>query len=118
MSATRKAVPPAKWIWLPHPGHLCVAFDCNFRMATVVGKYLVSTIGEYYPPPARDTKKPTEIGYGRLYETMVFEAGKDHSDCCGFGQASGSELEMEPYNTALDARAGHLAMCRKWAKKA
>jgi hypothetical protein len=40
---------------MPHAAHLCVGADCRFYMATCVGHYIVSTIGEYIPDaPVRE----------------------------------------------------------------
>lgn len=38
-----------KWIWFPHPAHFICSYDCQFFMATKVGKFIVSTVGEYNP---------------------------------------------------------------------
>ena len=32
-----------------HAGHLIVSDKCRFHLATYVGKYVVSTVGEYWP---------------------------------------------------------------------
>lgn len=93
------------WIWMPHAGHLCVGQDCRFHLATCVGKYLVSTVGEYWPSRGvreihakiHDPQWLAEnfsrkgddfdhaymkrfgyetIGCDRKYETMVFKAKK------------------------------------------
>ncbi|HUX39330.1 MAG TPA: hypothetical protein VMV44_15630 [Rectinemataceae bacterium] len=83
-------------------------------MATKVGKYLISTVGDYFPMNA---EKREEIGYKRFYETMVFKAGKPckADGCrCGMPAIDGQELDFAPYNTAEDAQEGHLAMCEKY----
>jgi len=50
-------------------------------MTTKVGRYLVSTVGDYRP---RDSEKAEELGYQRLYETMVFKASKPcQEEGCG-----------------------------------
>ncbi len=38
------------WIWMPHVGHLCVGHMCRFHLNTYVNGYIVSTVGEYFPP--------------------------------------------------------------------
>ena len=97
-----------KWIWMPHPGHLIVARDCKFSLNTYVGKYIVSTVGEYLPDyqvreifaesrgitlvgkgEARLADYMKKIGYetigsDRKYETMVFHAKKSDDKCCPF----------------------------------
>jgi hypothetical protein len=105
------------WIWFGSPGHFIGGASCRFHMATQVGRYLVSTVGDYYPPfPGTRT----EVGYKRFFETMVFKAGKAcavKSCGCGMPTIDGSELDFEGYNTAGAAQKGHLAMCEKWAAK-
>lgn len=92
------------WKWFGSAGHLIVASHCRFHLCTLVGKYLVSTVGEYWPErgsreihadiydkawlEANRHRKGDdfdaaymkrfgfeEIGHGRKYETMVFRAG-------------------------------------------
>lgn len=87
-------------------------------MATKVGKHLISTVGDYYPMSATERQ---EIGHKRFYETMVFRAGKlcKADGClCGMPTIDGHEIDFMPYNTAKDAQAGHLAMCKKYEGKA
>lgn len=129
------------WLWMPHAGHLIVGNDCRFHLNTYVNGYIVSTVGEYLPSEGgreihakvrgiklegigdareRDFLKKfgyVEIGAGRKYETMVFKAQKSKALCCVWEQESGSELDFEGYNDAGMAAAGHLAMCKKWARK-
>ena len=38
------------WIWMGHPGHLCIAHWCRFHMNTYVNGYIISTVGEHFPP--------------------------------------------------------------------
>lgn len=37
------------WIWMPHAAHFCMGHYCRFHLATYVGGYIVSTVGEYWP---------------------------------------------------------------------
>ena len=101
-----------KWIWMPHPAHFICSRDCRFFLATKVGKFIVSTVGEYFPDRAvREIHAQVydaewlaknkilkgdhfdaeymkkfgyeEIGYGRKYETMVFKAmPRKHKNRC------------------------------------
>ena len=95
----------AKWVWMPHPGHFIGSKNCKFHLNTYVGKYIVSTIGEYWTERrCREIHAEIhdkqwfdenrhrmgddfdhayfekfgweEIGCDRTYETMVFKAGK------------------------------------------
>ena len=126
-----KTIPPDQWEWFGNVAHLCVGQWCRFHMATKVGKYLVSTVGEYVHPRHSGSSEKTEaewlkknwpgedVGYGRKYETMVFEAGAPCADAkcgCGLPSIGGSELDARGYNSAKDAREGHMKLCRKWAK--
>lgn len=86
---------------MPHPAHFICARDCRFFLATKIGKYIVSTVGEYLPDyqireifaetrkvklegkgDARLYDYMKKIGYedlhheGWKYETMVFTARK------------------------------------------
>lgn len=101
--------------WFGHAGHFIAARRCNFHLTTRVGDYLVSTVGDWRLDDG--SKEPTEIGYGRLYETMVFRAGKpcDAEGChCGLPEISGRELDIAGYNTGREARDGHMAMIGKY----
>lgn len=93
------------WIWMPHPAHFICSDKCKFFLSTKVGKYIISTVGEFWPERVsreihaeiRDLawhKKNNsligdeydreyfdrfgyeEISCGRKYETMVFLSKK------------------------------------------
>lgn len=135
-------IPKSEWKWFGTPGHLIVAQYCRFHLCTQVGKYLVSTVGEYVPPDgvreilaksrgivlegrgdARESDWVRKVGYeeigcGRTYETMVFEAGGpcERPGCdCGLPEISGSETDFRGYSVRGDATTGHYEMCEKWA---
>jgi len=135
------------WVWMPHAAHLIVSRHCQFRLATYVGKYIVSTVGEYSPD--RQVKEIhaevhnkewwllknrqlrgdefdnafmvefgfIEIGGGRTYETMVFKAKKSSHKCCPYEASDYSEIDSAGYNDAGDAYSGHLKLCQKWGAK-
>lgn len=104
----------AEWVWMPHAAHLIVGQDCRFHLATKVGDYVISTVGEWRPD---GSDKFMEIGLDRMYETMVFDAIPHDEGCCPFRQAGGNNLDYDGYNDAGDAYRGHMAMCEKWAAK-
>lgn len=133
-----------QWKWFGDPGHFICAFDCRFHLCTQVGKYLVSTVGKYFPDePTReiiaksrgielqgvgDARKQDymdKIGFQNIslnykYETMVFMAGEPCTlpNCnCGLPRTNGSELDVDTYNTAGEATKGHMTMCEKWNLK-
>ena len=105
----------SEWKWFGHVAHFICGKSCQFHLATQVGKYLISTVGEYWPERAvreihakvYDPKWLSEnialkgdyfdaaymqrfgyedIGCDRKYETMVFKAGKP---CAAKGCACG-----------------------------
>jgi len=103
--------------YLGMPGHFIGSARCVWHLTTVVGGYVVSTVGDYRP--FTEDQKPTEIGLGRKYETMVFRAGKPcaRPGCmCGVPDHDGRELDFEAYNTAGEAQAGHEAMVAKYVR--
>ena len=60
------------------------------------------------------------IGCDRIFETMVFEAGKPCAgkECdCGLPAVMGSDLDFKSYNDTGAATKGHMRLCKKWAKK-
>lgn len=130
------------WEWFGNAGHFICGSDCRFHLCTLVGEYLISTVGQYWPDEGvreilaksrgimlsgrgderrNDYMKKIgyeQIGFNRLFETMVFKAGKRCADpdCnCGLPEIASSELDFEGYNTAGDAASGHVRMCHKWA---
>ena len=144
---TRDIVTPREtWEWFGSPGHLIVAQDCRFHLATRVGPWWISTVGEWLPDSSTwdiysgtrgveiegrgDARRADflrkvgfiEIGSGRKYETMVFRVDKERCDeegCECEGQpriAEWGELDSDAYNDARSARDGHMAMCAKWAR--
>lgn len=126
------------WQWFGHAGHFICAQWCRFHLCTLVGQYLVSTVGEYVPDETAreihceargivlegkgdarlaDYMKKVgfqEIGCGRTYETMIFKADEQctRPDCnCGLPEIDGSELWFKGYTSAGDASAGHMEGC-------
>ena len=122
------------WTWMPHSAHLIVGYDCDFHLATEVGGYLVSTVGEYFPDSqvreiiakSKNVKLEgigdrrrfdfykkigyVEIGLGRPYETLVFESSKSGEKCCLFKMKTSKEVDFRGYNTAGDAYNGHMEL--------
>jgi len=107
------------WIWMPHPAHFIGGTDCRFFLATYVGEYIVSTVGQYRPgPPLHERGEDVEIGLDRLFETMVFRAKPTPDAECGctFQIDVAEEVDFAPYNDPKSAAVGHYAMCEKWAE--
>ena len=66
------------WEWFGEAGHACCAHDCLFHMHTHVNGYCVSTVGDYrVRVKNRPAEEPEDVGFNRLYETMVFQIEKD-----------------------------------------
>ena len=114
------------WVWMGRPAHFIAAQSCHFRLATYIpaSKVIVSTVGDYDPAHGNKElqekigKRPVEIGYGRTYETFVFNAVKAE-DCDGCQwHILPSEIDTEPANTANDAAKNHYALCEKWDRTA
>ena len=131
-----------KWIWMPHAGHFIGAKYCRFILNTYVGKYIVSTVGEYWPDYRvrkiiADSRGWTcnkigdywdreyfkkfgyeDIGCDRKYETMVFAAHKSEKyKCCPYEIDVSNQKDFAGYNDADAATKGHMSLCRKWSKK-
>lgn len=127
-----KKLDASKWKWFGDAGHLIVGQWCRFHLTTQVGKYLVSTVGKYWPErgsreihaSVHDPKWLTEnryrkgddfdfhymkrfgyetIGCDRTYETMVFPAGEPcKAKECGCGMPEIGGSEID-YAPANDA---------------
>ena len=136
--------PRDEWEWFGNAAHFICGRDCRFHLATLVGPWLVSTVGEYLPDSnvreflaesrgialegRGDDRRASwmrqvgyeEIGYGRKYETRVFRAGERcASEECGCGLPTAEdwgELDADGYNDAASATQGHYAMCEKYAR--
>lgn len=101
----------ASWVWCGYPGHFIAAADLCFHLNTRIGDYRISTIGDYRPRPGEPM---VEVGCERFFETMVFrvEGEGEH----GNGEvADWSELELVGYQEAIEAEAGHMEVCAKYA---
>jgi hypothetical protein len=103
-----------QWVWAGHAGHLCVVDDCRFHMATRVGMYVVSTVGDYYPP-GRGVRDTIGAGEDSFFETFVFPATGEELDCGCPEVESFGEIDGERYADAKAATDGHMRYCRKYA---
>jgi len=114
-------IPLSEWRWYGTPGHFICADRCRFHLCTEVGEFLVSTVGMMVPLNIPGKKTPRtqyeEVGYKRLFETMVFKM-KDRCSCgCRMPLIDGVELLCEGYHTAFEANQGHWATCFRVADK-
>ena len=106
---------PADWVWMPHAAHFICGPACQYHLATWVGAYIVSTIGELPRYPEEPGKPWQEIGAERTYETMVFRAAPSGRVCCPVEMADSQEVDFAGYTSADDATQGHMHMCEKWS---
>ena len=112
------------WQWFGHAGHLCVGASCRFHLCTRVGKYLISTVGDYYPYGQKDGSKRETIGAGEdsFFECYVFrvvgeDGCKDETCGCGMPEVRWLEIEGRRYATAGAAREAHMQACIKYARR-
>jgi hypothetical protein len=137
-----RRVPESEWEWFGNAGHFILGSDCRFHLNTLVGNWIISTVGEYFPDAEireiiaqcrgilltgqGDARRADymekigyeDIGYGRKYETMVFAWNGKRCDC-GCGQPSPDsfqEVEMQGSNDPIQARRGHMEFCRRYAE--
>jgi hypothetical protein len=137
-----KRITRDQWIWMPHPAHFVFGHECQFHLSTKVGKYIISTIGDWLPDyPRREIEAKIrgialvgegddrlanymkKIGYkdlrfGYKFETMVFPAKKHKEDtCCQWRAVILKDVEDNVYKTSEEAFKGHYKMCDKYSKK-
>ncbi len=99
-----------KWEWDGHAGHFIGASRCLFRLNTRVGRYRISTVGDWFPARAADADEPEALAMnGATHETQVFEVDE-------FGERLelGMTAETLYYHNDADATAGHFALCQKY----
>jgi hypothetical protein len=114
-----KRIPESKWIWLGYPQHFICANDCRFRMATVVGSVVVSTVGDLHRKTADGTQEDdaSEIGGGErsFYETYVFRVdGMAPCGCCAH-ITDLCEIWGRRTPDAVAAQKVHMDACRQFA---
>lgn len=98
------------WTWMPHAAHFSGRQRCLFHLATHVGGFIVSSVGDYRPDGDR---KP--VGGGFDYETMVFVAEQQCEACCPWEIASGHALKTIRTNDPGEAVANHMRLCHEYA---
>jgi hypothetical protein len=108
------SVPESEWRWNGHAGHFIGAESCLFHLNTEVGRYRVSTVGEWVSPDPDgegEYARFREIGSRRLFETFVFrtDANGEVTDY--------TELDALSANDHDTATANHMALSRKWAAR-
>jgi hypothetical protein len=101
-------------------GHFICHDACLWRRHTQVGRYRISSVGEFQPKGRG--RQPIGSGAGDFFETMVFETSDKPnplSNGCGcMIVPSFSEIDSARYATAGEAQAGHERFVRKYLRKA
>lgn len=95
--------------------HFIGSESCRFHLATQIGEFCVSTVGDYKPDPKKERQT---IGYTRFFETMVFKVLGPCKCGCGMPEIDGSEIDFAGYQEREEANAGHEKLCRKYERKA
>lgn len=117
-----RTIPADEWVWDGHAAHLIVGSRCQYHLATRIGDYVISTVGEYRPQKGtrpdgeglggKEYAEFESIGSGRLFETYVFHAAGE-----GFGEISEfNEVDSLVANDHDTATRNHMTMCRKYAE--
>jgi len=107
-------IPQSEWIWLGRSAHFICSNRCRFRLATVVGDFIVSSVGDL--PNLKNDKVSEPVGCDRTHETMVFFRGKLCT--CGCGQPrieNGLDIDFAPANNDVECYANHMTLCHKYA---
>jgi len=101
------------WKWYGYAGHFIGGKKCAFHLATRVGSYLVSTVGDYRP----DGQSRETVGSGPedFFETFVFECDGEDSDG-NPSIANWSSIDCKRYEDSLVAEQGHYEFCHRYAK--
>ena len=112
-------IPQDQWEWFGYPGHLICADRCRFRMCTVVGNHMISTVGDMRLEKD-GSMEALGAGEDSFFETYVFSDIKrcDAAGCTCGGQpvlTKACEIDGERNATAEEARKSHYRYCHKYA---
>lgn len=113
-------IPQSKWEWYGYPAHFICANDCRFRLATKVGNYIISTVGDLHYEHEKDRRRTLGSGDDSFFETYVFKAGARCGPPCGCNEArlaDACEIEGIRTPTAKKARETHMKLCKKYARR-
>ena len=104
-----------RWKWFGYAGHLIVSDSCRFHLWTKVGKFIISTVGDYRP--TKDGGMET-IGADKdsFFETYVFRFGK-YDDCGCPMPRSWEEIDGIRTPNHTKATKAHIDFCLKYARK-
>lgn len=109
----KRTIPAEKWKWYGYAGHFIAGSKCAYHLSTRIGKYLVSTLGDYHDRSGE--RQTIGAGEGLFYETMIFHCrGEAKTGDAIIG--SWSSVDGERYATSLEAERGHYRYCKKFAR--
>jgi len=111
-------IPYEGWYWCGGAHHFIAAGNCRFHLATRIGKFRVSTVGDYYPAGGRERQPMSSLVPNAFFETMVFEVADTPGDPCGEVLDWSGECDRFFWSTVDEANRGHLRVCGKWAMRA
>lgn len=101
------------WQWFGQAGHFCNSDKCLFHLHTHVGRFCVSTVGEYFQLGRGNGIagfEPQDLSANPgKYETMVFLLDEKCES-----PVNHRELEVGRCMTQDEANALHLEMCLRW----
>lgn len=104
-----------KWQWKGLDGHFCLRHKCFFRLCTIVGNYMISSVGALY-----ENNEMQEIGYKRHYEIMVFKRDEENKEIFKMLEVDMKGFKFnkkdDPYELDKQVEKEHIEMCYKYAK--
>lgn len=115
------SVPVESWRWHGVAAHFICGYRCRFHLATEVGAWLVSTVGDLYDTDEGE-RRPLGCDADSFYETYVFHLGDAPKRCeepgCDCGLPEPTEW-CEVYGKRSATRGAatreHLAACAEYA---
>lgn len=102
----------AGWKWYGYGGHFVGSKSCAFHLATRIGGFLVSTVGDYMPGAM--PRQTLGASPDSFFETYVFECDGDTEDGDPNIRSWG-EIDGGRYSQSILAERGHYDFCRKYA---
>lgn len=108
-------IPESEWIWMGHAAHFIGAGECLFQLATRVGDFIISSVGDWRPKGNQTPCEPLGLERWSFYETYVFPASDYEQPCGCWDLGSLAEIEGKRFKTGREAQDAHRTMCYKYA---
>lgn len=102
----------SKWKWYGYPCHFVGGKNCIYHLATKVGEFLISTIGDYYIEDNRQTLRSWEKSF---YETCIFVCSGEDKNGNPIIE-DWTEIDGRSYETSVEAENEHYEFCKKYSK--